>query len=525
MASSPSPQNILPVVPTVLKPSETTLERLRKTHTNELIFALCGPIGSPLREVAGELETLLTKEFGYECETIRLSDFITEYSEKREAPKTEFDRINDLVTDGNTLRERYGKGVLVNLGISRIFKKREDAKTAAGATRNLPQRFCHIFDSIKNQEELDVLRAVYGKLLFCIGVFSPLQLREEKLCRKMEKWQVYKLIDQDSGEEKEHGQTVRDTFPQSDFFLRVDSNVAGQTSEKAARLMSLIMKVDVLTPTVHENAMYIAASAANNSACLSRQVGASITDSAGRILGVGWNDVPKFGGGLYNAESAIAKADHRCMNIDLGICHNDQEKGKIARTTVNDLVVAGFIDASNFDKAVATILKSKVKHLIEFSRAVHAEVHAIIHASQESGSHMRGGKLYCTTYPCHSCARHIIASGIVEVFFIEPYRKSLATQLHGDAITENLNESGKVKLIPYEGVAPRRFNELFAPNVRKKDGKKIAAPHESAATGSSVSLESFPVLEALIVDDLGKKGLLGATPETANESTASRPAS
>jgi deoxycytidylate deaminase len=68
-------------------------------------------------------------------------------------------------------------------------------------------------------------------------------------------------------------------------------------------------------------------------------------------------------------------------------------------------------------RAAAIIASSKVKDLIEFSRAVHAEMHAILLGNQMNGDRVKGGKLFCTTYPCHSCARHIVAAGIKEVYY------------------------------------------------------------------------------------------------------------
>ena len=32
--------------------------------------------------------------------------------------------------------------------------------------------------------------------------------------------------------------------------------------------------------------------------------------------------------------------------------------------------------------------------------------------------------MYMTTFPCHNCAKHIIASGIINVYYIEPYAES-----------------------------------------------------------------------------------------------------
>ena len=91
------------------------------------------------------------------------------------------------------------------------------------------------------------------------------------------------------------------------------------------------------------------------------------------------------------------------------------------------------------------------KSLIEFSRSVHAEMHAIINAGKLNGEKIRGGTLFCTTYPCHNCARHIIAAGIEKVYYIEPYIKSKAPELHDDSITEIENEHNKVQILLFDG--------------------------------------------------------------------------
>ena len=56
-----------------------TKEKIESTHTSELVIALCGPIGSPLHDVAATLQETLTNTFGYEkCEVLRLSRIIEE---------------------------------------------------------------------------------------------------------------------------------------------------------------------------------------------------------------------------------------------------------------------------------------------------------------------------------------------------------------------------------------------------------------------------------------------------------------
>jgi deoxycytidylate deaminase len=259
--------------------------------------------------------------------------------------------------------------------------------------------------------------------------------------------------------------------------------------------------------------MYQAASAAGNSACLSRQVGAAIVDSSGKVLSIGWNDVPKFGGDLYRVDSegpTTPVGDHRCFNWKGGKCFNDEEKNFLALKVVDELVKSGHIATLDRQNAAEVLRKSPIRSLIEFSRSIHAEMHAILCAAENGGQRLRGGKLYCTTYPCHSCARHIVAAGISEVYYIEPYRKSLAIKLHDDAISENEDDHQKVRLIPFDGVAPSRYLSMFrmGADERKKSGLLVRVNPRDAHPVLKNTLESIPALEGLVVQGLIKRRLL-----------------
>ena len=491
---------------------ESTSE-ISATHTAELVIALCGPIGSPLHEVATSIEDHLVKEFGYdECRVIRLSSFIKQYA-KAALPESGFALKQALIEEGDQLRKEYGHGILAELAIRDIAADREKAKEDARQKAYTPRRVCHIIDSIKNQSELEVLRLVYRDMLYSIGVFSPLHERQKNLKRTMSDPEISQLIDRDSGEEIKHGQTVRDTFPQADFFLRVESDVNSEIVERVKRYLHLILGSNVMTPAVSETAMYLAASAAGNSACLSRQVGAALTDEKGEVLAVGWNDVPKAGGNLYTydpQDDPTNKRDFRCWNKGQK-CFNDEEKGFLAETLVSELVKKGIIeDDKKSDVLNAILANKKLRNLIEFSRSIHAEMHAIIQACQVGGERVRNGKIFLTTYPCHSCARHIIAAGIKEVYYIEPYIKSLATKLHDDAITENETDKTKVRILAYDGVAPSRYLKLFwmIPDSRKKDGKLIKVDSKVALPKFDKSMEALTALEGIVVKGLEQKQLV-----------------
>jgi deoxycytidylate deaminase len=490
---------------------------IKSSHTGELVIALCGPIGSPIHKVGEMVKARLKDDFAYdECEIIRLSNFIEKYSKQRVPSEKGYARKKALIDAGDALRKDYGASILAEFAVNQIAIERQKAKATAGEELFKPRRVCHIIDSIKNQEELDVLQLVYRDMLYFVGVYSPLPSR----VKEMEKGgltnsDIFTLIDRDSGEELDHGQTVRDTFPLADFFLRIDADTDTQIKAKVERFLQLILGTKVLTPTFSETAMYVAASAAGNSACLSRQVGAAICDKDGEILAVGWNDVPKPDGGLYVADQRSdpnSEKDKRCWNIDGGVCFNDREKEIISEFVVGELIAQGVVSEANRKSAAAIVANSKVKTLIEFSRSIHAEMHAILTAGHLAGSRIRGSALYCTTYPCHACARHIIAAGISEVYYIEPYRKSLATKLHSDAITEDESDNKKVRILPYDGVPPNRYLKLFRvpANSRKLGGKMITVDPKKAAPRFDKTLEALPQLEALVVKGLEAKNISAA---------------
>jgi deoxycytidylate deaminase len=490
-------------------------EIVATTHTEELVIALCGPMGSPLHEVAEKLRTMLKGSFKYEtCTVIRLSRFIQAHAEKAKRPISTVPaaRRHELISLGDEMRKSYGSSVLAELAVNDIRVDRELNAKDKSTGQYIPRRACHIIDSIKNQQELELLRAVYREALYVVGVFAPVATREASLRDQgLTAAEIAVLMDRDSGEELDEGQTVEETFPQCDFFLRMDSNTEAQLRSRVERFLNLILGTQVITPTRAETAMYAAASAAGNSACLSRQVGAAVTDADGEILATGWNDVPKAFGDLYVTDLiSDANGDHdkRCWNYG-GKCYNDEEKNLLAEHVIEAL--GDIVPAGQRDQALQTVLRNKkLRGLIEFSRSIHAEMHAILTALRQKGDRVRGGRLYVTTYPCHSCARHIIAAGIKEVYFIEPYKKSLAIKLHGDAMTENEQTVDKVKLVPYDGVAPTRYLTLFKmqKDSRKRDGKVIRVSPDVARPKLEKSLEALPTLEGLVVRSLLEKRLV-----------------
>ena len=160
--------------------------------------------------------------------------------------------------------------------------------------------------------------------------------------------------------------------------------------------------------------MFLAFAESLRSADLSRQVGAVVVSSAGEVIATGANDVPRHGGGLYrpgvgDQRDYVWGEDSNKVQIEKivqDILHRAQPKPKPASRSELENVLRG----------------SRLHDLTEFGRAVHAEMEALLSCAR-SGVSPRGGVLYCTTFPCHNCAKHIVAAGIERVFYVEPYPK------------------------------------------------------------------------------------------------------
>jgi deoxycytidylate deaminase len=266
--------------------------------------------------------------------------------------------------------------------------------------------------------------------------------------------------------------------------------------------------------------MYEAEAAACNSACMSQQVGAAIVSKSGELISVGRNDVPKAFGGLYTEDdqaiwnkekNGVVDGDHRCFNWSnpwgKGICHNEERRKRILDNVVVKLkqadLTAKDADLAKVKKALAG---TDVDSLTEFSRAIHAEMEAILAVAREGRHSLVGATIYTTTYPCHNCARHIVAAGIAGVVYIRPYKKSLALELHGDAVTEDVEDKSRVIFRQYEGVAPRNYLKLFRPKAdRKKDGKLSRKPPKNATPVLRIPLDGLGDYEAKVLADLETK--------------------
>jgi cytidine deaminase len=300
---------------------------------------------------------------------------------------------------------------------------------------------------------------------------------------------VDKLIDRDQEEiGDKNGQNTRDSFHRADLF--VDTGSPEKLEQSVGRFVELLLGYPFHTPTREEYGMFHAQAAALRSAELGRQVGAAIATQEGDIITVGCNEVPKAGGGLYWCGDTPDNREYRS-----GVDGIEEQKRNLIAETLQVLKEKGWLekDKTNLstDELVALALDPenpvltkdlKIRSLIEFGRAVHGEMAALTDAAKR-GVSVNKCIMLVTTFPCHLCARHIVTAGISKVIYIEPYAKSLAAELYPDSISDDgdQNKDCHVPFVPFVGIAPRQYMNLFANDKRKNpDGTIVVFSAKNA---------------------------------------------
>jgi deoxycytidylate deaminase len=331
----------------------------------------------------------------------------------------------------------------------------------------------YLLHQFKRREEIELLRSVYGRTFFQVSVYSRRGARVDYLAREFAhsensalpnlfRSKADQIVQQDESEVgTDHGQEVSAIFHDADLIVNAD--VSESTVENQIdRFCHLLFGSNRISPTKVEYGMFAAKAAALRTLDLSRQVGAAIFTDDGEIVSMGSNEVPKAGGGTYWCDSPenIDDRDHA-----RGYDSNDRRKNQLIDEV---LTLAGVTD---LDKRRAA-KESQFMDALEYGRIIHAEMSAVCDAARQ-GRALLGTTLFCTTFPCHMCAKHIVASGIKRVMFLEPYPKSLTSELHGDSVMIEGADRGRYQGYPkvdfshFYGISPRRYREVFERKRRK----------------------------------------------------------
>jgi len=225
--------------------------------------------------------------------------------------------------------------------------------------------------------------------------------------------------------------------------------------------LSLIKHPGLVTPTPLERVMQIAFTAKMNSGCISRQVGAVVTDKDYSIKSVGWNDVAK-GQVPCNLRSL---EDLKNYSSDTTYSEYERNNDKFRGQATKELIKIE--DLGKKGRNLAYCFKS-IQNTIDgeknqvHTRSLHAEENAFLQLAKYGGVGIEGGKLFTSASPCELCAKKAYQLGIKEIIFIDPY-PGLAIQ---HIISIGLNPP---KLIQFRGAVGKAYHQLYEPLMPYKD--------------------------------------------------------
>lgn len=188
------------------------------------------------------------------------------------------------------------------------------------------------------------------------------------------------------------------------------------------KYVSLIDHPGIVTPSPEERCMQLAFTAKCNSGCISRQVGAAITDENYSIKAIGWNNTPEgqVPCNLRNVEDLLNKngdvdafTPFELENDDF----RDVLKAEFPLPILNPNVTG-----MNVCYCFKTLKNSysEGKNQVH-TRSLHAEESAFLQLAKYGSSGIKGGKLFTTASPCELCSKKAYQLGIQVIYYVDPY--------------------------------------------------------------------------------------------------------
>jgi dCMP deaminase len=300
-----------------------------------------------------------------------------------------------------------------------------------------------VVESFRNPQELFYFREKYSYFyLFALDVIGEERKKRSNISGYDE------IVNRESGDREEG--VLKLNVPRcmdlADVVVKNDATI-DDLKYKIIRYFALILEPGCVKPNQTESLMHIAYTLSDRSYCISRQVGAVITNTDGYIIGAGWNDVGQgqISCGLKNVD------DYRSV-----------EYLRDDKIILNDLANTDYVcfkdeyDKKNIDKG------GRLLNCV----ALHAEENAILQLARYHSQAISGGTIYSTAYPCPLCLLKISQVGISRIVFDQTYSNPISIKI----LEQNTSD---ILIERFEGVKYFSFFKLFKPYYDRKEQQKI----------------------------------------------------
>lgn len=368
-----------------------------------------------------------------------------------------------------------GDPTISNLISGKFFtlaKKINDIiKTIREEDKEKQQKTQVVIDAIRSPLEAIFFQERYAAF-FLVAVSCSDSDRKDRLRKLKYSENDIKIIDEQEYKSRDINentsfsvQDIQACLQRADIYVS-NPNEKNKVSEfkslanQLIRFITLMKRPGCITPTALERGMQVAYTAKLHSGCISRQVGAVITDNNFSIQAVGWNDTPygqvpcilrnRFD--MINGRDQNAYSEYEKTNVDY-ISHFKKNSEKYIEIKSGRNISFCFKSEFNSFKG-----KDNQVH----TRALHAEENAFLQISKYGGRGIKDGFLFTTASPCELCAKKAYQLGIKNIYYIDPYP---------GIATEHVIESGsnKPNLVLFSGAIGIAFHRLYTPMVAYKD--------------------------------------------------------
>ena len=268
-----------------------------------------------------------------------------------------------------------------------------------------------------------------------------------------------------SGPKKIISQNIQKCTELADIHInnpRTDEYSTSELRSQLAWYVALLLHPGLVMPTSLESNMQIAYSVKQNSGCISRQVGAVVTDSTFSVKAVGWNSTPQGQVPciLRSAEDLLNGVDENAYS---SFEKNDIDFRTILNKKFNSVRREIFFEGRNLSFCFKDIKNEADKKSNQVhTRALHAEENAFLQISKYGGQSIQNGILFTTASPCELCAKKAYQLGISKIISIDPYPGISFPHI----ISSGTN---RPQMELFRGAIGRAFHQLYNPVMPYKD--------------------------------------------------------
>lgn len=299
-----------------------------------------------------------------------------------------------------------------------------------------------VIDALRNPFEILYFRERFSAF-YTIAVTTDHQTRYDRLSEKgISKVEAQKIDDAEKAKNNFSSSyqeiDVDRCIELSDIFLSHDGTPAEKNRHlhnQITRYIALILHPGLVPPSPLERVMQVAYTAKLNSGCLSRQVGAAITDQFFSVKAIGWNTVPEGQTpcslrrltDLVEDEDEKAYSDFETHDIEFRkftykLCEAYKPKFKTEDKGNNEgNQKLESIGLPYCFKDLYTTCFSKHKGNQVHTRSMHAEENAFLQLAKYGSQGIKGGKLFTTASCCELCGKKAYQLGIKEIYYIDSY--------------------------------------------------------------------------------------------------------